>query len=90
MWQAQFEACDYAVLKLFTNVRAVQFARIGGDVDPKLARWLEEQMMLPKEDGCLGDDGCAVWKSRGEILCGRCFDKVSSAGMGILQVQEVM
>ena len=89
VWQAQFEACDYAVLKLFTCVRGVKFARVGGDVDPKLARWLEEQMMLPKEGVCGGDEVC-LWKGVGEVLCGRCYEKASSAGTGILRLEEVL
>ncbi|KAF2439796.1 hypothetical protein P171DRAFT_323980, partial [Karstenula rhodostoma CBS 690.94] len=77
VWQAQYEACDYAVLKLFTAVRGVQFARVGGDVDATLARWLEAQMMLPREEGdCQSDETC-LWKGAEEMLCGRCFDKVS-------------
>lgn len=86
VWQAQFEACDYAVLKLFTGVRGVQFARVGGDVDPALAKWLEEQMMLPMEEECQGDDMCS-WSGAGETLCGRCYEKVSSAGTGVLRIQ---
>lgn len=90
VWQAQFEACDYAVLKLFTDVRGVQFARVGGDVDAKLARWLEGQMMLPREEGgCQRDEVC-LWKGPGEVLCGRCYDKVSTLGKGVMRVQEVM
>lgn len=78
MWQAQFGAGGYAVLKLFTAVRGVQFARVGGDVDAKLARWLEELMMLPKGGVCTSDGDC-LWKGSGEVLCGRCYEKVSSA-----------
>ncbi|KAF2688310.1 hypothetical protein K458DRAFT_242488, partial [Lentithecium fluviatile CBS 122367] len=58
VWQAQFEACDYAVLKLFTGVRGVQVARVGGSVDPKLARWLEDLMMKPLEKTCECEDEC--------------------------------
>lgn len=92
VWQAQFEACDYAILKLFTAVRGVQFARVGGDVDAKLARWLEEQMMRPKEEGCeevCQDDEVCSWTGMREMLCGRCYDKVSSLGTGVLRLQEV-
>ncbi|KAF1978767.1 hypothetical protein BU23DRAFT_412932, partial [Bimuria novae-zelandiae CBS 107.79] len=72
--QAQFDACDFAVLKLFTGVRGVQFARVGGDVDAELARWLEGQMMLPREM-CRENEAC-LWKGKGEVLCGRCYEKV--------------
>ncbi|OAG02443.1 uncharacterized protein CC84DRAFT_1062960, partial [Paraphaeosphaeria sporulosa] len=75
VWQAQFEACDYAVLKLFTAVRGVQFARVGGDVDAKLARWLEGQMMLPRGEGACQSDEMCPWKGVGEVLCGRCYHK---------------
>lgn len=82
VWQAQFEACDYSVLKLFTGVRGVQVAKVGGSVDPELARWLEQTMMLPqeekKEEGviCRCDEGCPGWEGRRELLCGRCYRKV--------------
>jgi hypothetical protein len=89
VWQAQFQACDYAVLKLFTAVRGVQFARVGGDVDADLARWLEERMMLPREKACQSEEVC-LWKGVGEVLCGRCYDKVSSFGTGGLRLQEVI
>lgn len=88
VWQAQFEACDYAVLKLFDGVRGVQFARVGGDVDARLARWLEEQMMLPKEEEC-GEDEVCLWKGVGEVLCGRCYEKASSTGTGVLRLKEL-
>jgi hypothetical protein len=87
VWQAQFESCDYAVLKLLAGVRGVKFARVGGSVDEKVAKSLEELMMRPlegKEDGSDGCDktGCAVcveWESGREVLCGRCYKKLGAA-----------
>ncbi|PSN66041.1 hypothetical protein BS50DRAFT_574517 [Corynespora cassiicola Philippines] len=82
VWQAQFEACDYQVLKLLTGVRGVQVARVGGSVEPELAAWLEESMMRPmeekeKETGvCACAPGCPGFEARPEILCGRCYNKV--------------
>jgi hypothetical protein len=89
VWQAQFAACDYAVLNLFTAVRGVQFARVGGDVDAELAKWLEARMMLPREEACQSEEVC-LWKGVGEVLCGRCHDEASSFGTGGLRLQEVM
>ncbi|KAF9732782.1 hypothetical protein PMIN01_09640 [Paraphaeosphaeria minitans] len=97
VWQAQFEACDFAVLKLFTGVRGVRFARVGGDAEARLARWLEGQMMLPRGEGVWqrgggtwqSDDAC-LWEGVGEVLCGRCYDKVSSLGKGAMRLQEVV
>jgi len=87
VWQAQYEACDYAVLKLFMGIRGVKVARVGGSVDVKLAGWLEELMMRPQEKmegglcGCEEDGGdvCAEWEQRREVLCGRCYKKLGAA-----------
>ncbi|ORY19560.1 hypothetical protein BCR34DRAFT_463406, partial [Clohesyomyces aquaticus] len=82
VWQAQFEACDWGVLKLFLGVRGVQLARVGGSVDPGLAEWLESVMMQPRECnfecnscGC-GDEVDEKFKGRRELVCGRCYGKV--------------
>lgn len=83
VWQAQFEACNYAVLKLFTGVRGVQVARVGGSVDAKLAAWLEGLMMRPEGKECACEEGigeeCAEWEQRREVLCGRCYKKLCIA-----------
>lgn len=82
VWQAQFEACDYSVLKLFTGVRGVKVARVGGSVDEELAHWLEHLMMEPEvvqEDTCdCGAGEEAMFQGHTELLCGRCYKK---AGM---------
>ncbi|KAF2138867.1 uncharacterized protein K452DRAFT_194578, partial [Aplosporella prunicola CBS 121167] len=48
-WQAQFEAADYSVLRLFEEVRGVRRVRVHGSVEPRFARWLELVMMSPEE-----------------------------------------
>jgi hypothetical protein len=75
VWQAQFEACDNAVLKLFTGVRGVQVARVGGSVDVKVAGLLEDLMMGPVEMQGRECCGCEVdeWGKKREVLCGRCY-----------------
>ncbi|KAF2251506.1 hypothetical protein BU26DRAFT_284493 [Trematosphaeria pertusa] len=84
VWQAQFEACDYSMLKLFTGVRGVKVARVAGSVDFELARWLEHNMMQPKEeedvemqgDICrCDDDACPGFEGKTEVVCGRCYRK---------------
>ncbi|KAF2188954.1 hypothetical protein K469DRAFT_702648 [Zopfia rhizophila CBS 207.26] len=84
VWQAQFEACDYSVLKLFTGVRGVKIARVGGSVDRELAEWLEGLMMLPERRGVREEmrvcDCCPGFEGRSEILCGRCYKKVQWVG----------
>ncbi|KAF2011250.1 hypothetical protein BU24DRAFT_326445, partial [Aaosphaeria arxii CBS 175.79] len=52
VWQAQFEACDFAVLRLFTGVRGVGLARVGGSVDEGVARALERSMMRREGEEC--------------------------------------
>ncbi|KAF2762751.1 hypothetical protein EJ05DRAFT_471701 [Pseudovirgaria hyperparasitica] len=47
VWEAQYASCDYTVLKLFANVRAVKKAYVTGSVERKFARWLERAMMSP-------------------------------------------
>jgi hypothetical protein len=77
VWQAQFEACDWSVLKLFTGIRGVQIARVGGSVDVELARRLEEVMMQPEQGErtctCVVDEEM-FWGKR-EELCGHCYRK---------------
>ncbi|OMP83705.1 hypothetical protein BK809_0005086 [Diplodia seriata] len=48
-WQAQFEACDYSVLRLFEEVRGVGSVRVTGSVEPGFAHWLELVMESPIE-----------------------------------------
>ena len=72
VWQSQFEAADYAVLKLFTGVRGVGIAKVGGSVNEKLARWLKKQMMLPEEKN---EVACRC-RRRSGVVCGRCHGKV--------------
>ncbi|EKG16523.1 hypothetical protein MPH_06299 [Macrophomina phaseolina MS6] len=48
-WQAQFEACDYSVLRLFEEVRGVGKATVTGSVEPGFAHWLELVMESPIE-----------------------------------------
>ncbi|KAB2570847.1 hypothetical protein DBV05_g10485 [Lasiodiplodia theobromae] len=48
-WQAQFEACDYSVLRLFQDVRGVGRAKVSGSVGYGFAHWLELVMESPKE-----------------------------------------
>jgi hypothetical protein len=50
VWQSMFDGCNAAVLKLFTGVRGVKFARVMGSVNEELARWLEGKMMSPPEE----------------------------------------
>ncbi|KAF2468776.1 uncharacterized protein BDR25DRAFT_175385, partial [Lindgomyces ingoldianus] len=57
VWQAQFEACNWDVLKLFLGVRGVQVARVGGSVDLELSEWLEK-VMMGAEDMKSGKQGC--------------------------------
>lgn len=85
VWQAQYEACNPAVLKLFTGIRGVKVARVGGSVDSKFAQWLEQLMMRPMECesavcGCEneGAETCPSWECRREILCGRCYKKLET------------
>jgi hypothetical protein len=79
VWQAQFEACDYSVLKLFTGVRGVKVARVGGSVDEELAHWLEGLMMQPETElGNMCDCGAGedeMFRGHTEVLCGRCYKK---------------
>lgn len=87
VWQAQFEACDFGVLKLFTGVRGVGVARVGGSVDEELARWLEKKMMEPEDNGervkCKCEAGEeSMWESRKEVLCGRCYKKLGAEWVG--------
>ncbi|KAF2734076.1 hypothetical protein EJ04DRAFT_401720, partial [Polyplosphaeria fusca] len=69
VWQSQFMAVGWGVLRLFTGVRGVGVARVGGSVGKELARWLENVMMQPLEEEkkrvCECSDG-------GEVICGRC------------------
>ncbi|KAF9641073.1 hypothetical protein BFW01_g12879 [Lasiodiplodia theobromae] len=48
-WQAQFEACDYSVLRLFQDVRGIGRAKVSGSVGYGFAHWLELVMESPKE-----------------------------------------
>ncbi|KAF4307881.1 hypothetical protein GTA08_BOTSDO04322 [Botryosphaeria dothidea] len=48
-WQAQFEACDYSILRLFEEVRGVGKAKVTGSVEPGFAHWLELVMEAPIE-----------------------------------------
>ncbi|KAF2087794.1 hypothetical protein K490DRAFT_18988, partial [Saccharata proteae CBS 121410] len=50
VWQAQFEACDYSVLRLFEGVRGVGRARVKGSVERGFASWLELVMMSEEDD----------------------------------------
>ncbi|KAJ4310970.1 hypothetical protein N0V94_008173 [Neodidymelliopsis sp. IMI 364377] len=74
--QSTFEACNAAVLKLFTGVRDVKVCRVKGSVDDGLARWLEELMMSPKET----EDGKTEWcECKGEryVRCCGCERRVN-------------
>ncbi|KAK7519306.1 uncharacterized protein IWZ02DRAFT_433845 [Phyllosticta citriasiana] len=50
VWQAAFsDACDYAALRLFEDVRGVGRVKINGAVEPRFAHWLELVMMSPPD-----------------------------------------
>ncbi|KAF2636263.1 hypothetical protein P280DRAFT_409637 [Massarina eburnea CBS 473.64] len=49
VWQAQFHACDLAVLRLFLGVRGVKVVRVLGLEREDVARWLERVMMSGRE-----------------------------------------
>ncbi|KAF1847121.1 uncharacterized protein K460DRAFT_363223 [Cucurbitaria berberidis CBS 394.84] len=70
-WQTMFDGCDASFLRLFTGVRGVKVAKVGGSANPELARWLEERMMQPIEQK---DEkvACLCKAERGEG-CGRCY-----------------
>ncbi|KAF2111481.1 hypothetical protein BDV96DRAFT_582238 [Lophiotrema nucula] len=72
VWQSQFEAADYAVLNLFTGVRGVGIARVGGSVDEKVAGWLENLMMQPEDKS----EAVCRCRRRNAVVCGRCHGKV--------------
>ncbi|KAF2649277.1 hypothetical protein K491DRAFT_708263 [Lophiostoma macrostomum CBS 122681] len=79
VWQAQFEACDWSVLRLFVGVRGVRRARVGGSVDAELAAWLEGVMMGPLGQMCECGVDDERWLGRREELCGQCFRKVGGS-----------
>ncbi|KAH7138877.1 hypothetical protein B0J11DRAFT_27095 [Dendryphion nanum] len=56
VWQAQFEACDFGVLRLFKGVRGVGIARVGGSVERGVAEWLEGRMMRGMVERGSGSD----------------------------------
>ncbi|KAF1924183.1 uncharacterized protein M421DRAFT_73088 [Didymella exigua CBS 183.55] len=73
-WQSMFDGCNAAVLKLFTGIRGVKFARVVGSVDEELARWLGERMM-----SSLCEDGALEWcECKGEryARCEGCEKRV--------------
>ncbi|KAF2264761.1 hypothetical protein CC78DRAFT_218702 [Lojkania enalia] len=78
VWQSQFEAADWGVLKLFAGVRGVGVARVGGSIDGEIARALERCMM--KTAGDEADMDLCACMERTEMLCGRCYKKVDFGG----------
>jgi hypothetical protein len=79
VWQAQFGACDNTALKLFTGVRGVLVARVGGSVDVELATWLEDLMMSPMGQDVQKPCECETeWGQTDEVLCGRCYKKLGA------------
>ncbi|KAJ8109414.1 hypothetical protein OPT61_g7476 [Boeremia exigua] len=77
-WQSMFDGCNAAVLKLFTGIRGVKFARVVGSVDEGLARWLEGKMMSPPEDE---GEWCQC-KSERYLRCEGCEKRVRFDGNG--------
>ncbi|KAH6642164.1 hypothetical protein C7974DRAFT_430692 [Boeremia exigua] len=79
-WQSMFDGCNAAVLKLFTGIRGVKFARVIGSVDDGLARWLEEKMMSPPEE-----EKAVEWcecKGVRYLKCEGCEKRVNFDGNG--------
>lgn len=78
--QSMFDGCNAAVLKLFTGIRGVKYARVMGSVDEGLARWLEGKMMSPlEEEGTPEYCGC---KGERYARCGDCEKKIKLDGNG--------
>lgn len=75
-----FDGCNAAVLKLFTEVRGVKYARVSGSVDEGLARWLGEKMMSPLG----GEKGVQRCRCKGEryLKCEGCGGRVELNGNG--------
>jgi hypothetical protein len=79
-WQSMYDGCNAAVLKLFTGIRGIKFARVIGSVDEALAKWLEERMMSPPEL-----EGSLEWcECKGEryARCEGCEKRVRLDGNG--------
>lgn len=79
VWQSMYDGADSSVLKLFVGVRGVKVARVGGSVSMELAKWLEERMMMEKEEG---EDLCTCGNESGIIRCGDCKNQVDMDGVG--------
>ncbi|KAF2004196.1 hypothetical protein P154DRAFT_519432 [Amniculicola lignicola CBS 123094] len=86
VWQAQFQACGWEVLRLFAGVRGVGVVQVRGSVADEVARWLEGEMMRPVEEE--GRKVCRCAASLGpEVVCGRCLGRTDGGrevgiGMG--------
>ncbi len=64
-----FGGCDNSVLKLLTGVRGVGVVRVTGCDDERLARWLEERMMMPvEEEGVKEEECCQCGKKMDEEM----------------------
>jgi hypothetical protein len=69
VWQSMFGGCDNSVLKLLTGVRGVGVVRVTGCDDERLARWLEERMMMPvEEEGVKEEECCQCGKKMDEEM----------------------
>ncbi|KAH7370974.1 hypothetical protein BKA66DRAFT_470387 [Pyrenochaeta sp. MPI-SDFR-AT-0127] len=78
VWQSMFDGCDSSVLRLFTGIRGVKVAKVGGSANPELARWLEKRMMQPIEEKDERDT-CHCEDNGKEVQCGRCYKRVNLA-----------
>jgi hypothetical protein len=79
VWQSMFDGADSSVLKLFMGVRGVKVARVGGSANRDLARWLEERMMMGKDEG---ENTCSCGNESGIVTCLDCANKVDRDGAG--------
>lgn len=77
VWQSMFHGCDSSVLQLFMGIRGVEVAKVGGSVEPALAKWLEKRMMMPIEEE-KKEDPCTCSKIDRVVRCGCCSRKIET------------
>jgi hypothetical protein len=73
VWQSMYEGADSSVLRLFLGVRGVKVARVVGSANKELAKWLENRMMMEKEEK---EDVCSCGNESRILKCGQCCKKV--------------
>jgi hypothetical protein len=73
VWQSMYDGADSSVLRLFLGVRGVKVARVVGCANKELAKWLENRMMMKKEER---EDICSCGNESGILKCGQCCKKV--------------